>query len=64
MNLKVSSIKPLALKQQTGTGQHQDHRPLPCYSPEPDNMFSLQPRVPATGRKTTIFQKLKTELRK
>jgi hypothetical protein len=56
MNLKVISTKPLALKQQTAAGQHQDTRPLPCYSPEPDNMFGLQPRVPAVGTKIMIFK--------
>jgi hypothetical protein len=64
MKLKAISTKSLALKQRTGTGQHQDICPVSCCSPEPDNMFSLQPRVLAVGRKSTIFQKLKTELRK
>jgi hypothetical protein len=63
MKLEVISTNPLALKQQTGNGQH-NPRPVSCYSPEPDHMFSLQPRVPAVGRKTLISQKLKTEERK
>jgi hypothetical protein len=64
MNLETISTKPLALKQQTGTGQHQDPRPWSCSGPEPHTMFSIQPRVPAVRRKTTIFRKLRAELRK
>jgi hypothetical protein len=64
MKRKVISIKPLALRQAAGTGQHQDPRPVSCYSPELHNMFSLQPRVPAVWSKAMIFQKQKTEDRK